>query len=342
MTLETDFRRLGLTLEQPFRIARSTTERTENVVLTVTDEEGNRGIGAAAPSRYYGERAGTVEAVLPELCEFVTDRPRVTDLALLEQECRELVPRNPAARAAVSIALHDLVAKRLEVPLCSYLGLPDTVPIESSYTIGIDDPQTMADRARDAVQRGHGTLKLKLGTERDAEVLEQVRTAAPSARIRVDANGAWTPREAISRIEECAAHGVEFVEQPVPAEDSEGLAAVYDRSSLPIAADESCITLSDVPAVADRCDIVNIKLMKCGGVREAIGIVHAARAHQLEVMLGCMIESAVSIAAAAHLCPLVDYADLDGALLLADDPHTGSPVQPGEITLGATPGLGVD
>jgi L-alanine-DL-glutamate epimerase-like enolase superfamily enzyme len=162
-----------------------------------------------------------------------------------------------------------------------------------------------------------------------------VREATPDVRIRVDANEAWTPREAVRKSAWLADADVEFVEQPVPAEDPEGLQFVYEHSGLPVAADESCRTLSDVPQIADRADIVNLKLMKCGGLREAKRMIATARAHGLEVMLGCMLETNASIAAACHLGPLLDYADLDGALLLADgaDPYEALDLSDGRIEL---------
>jgi L-alanine-DL-glutamate epimerase-like enolase superfamily enzyme len=213
------------------------------------------------------------------------------------------------------------------------LGLDPGRAPETSFTVGLDDTDRMREKASAATEAGYDVLKVKLGTDRDAEVVAAVREAAPEARIRVDANEAWTPREAVSKTRLLADHGVEFVEQPVPASDPEGLRFVYEHGVLPVAADESCVELSDVPRVADRVDIVNLKLMKCGGIRAAVRSVHAARAHGLEVMLGCMIETNAAIAAACHLAPLVDYADLDGALLLDDDEYEGVPIDGSEIRL---------
>ncbi|MCU4972509.1 dipeptide epimerase [Halobacteria archaeon AArc-m2/3/4] len=333
MTLETSFERVDLPLEFPFRIARSTTAVAANVIVRIEDDAGRVGIGGAAPSAHFGETAATVEAVLPELLAVVEDVDDPHQLERIEGQMRETVGRNPAARCAVSIALHDLAAKRLEVPLYRYWGLDPTERLESSYTIGIDDPETMREKAETAVERDYGTLKVKLGTDRDLEIVETIRDVAPGVRLFVDANEAWSPREAVRKIERLECHGVAFVEQPVPAADREGLRFVYERSSLPIAADESCVTLADVPQVADRCDIANLKLMKCGGLREAKRMIHAARAHGLEVMCGCMTESNASIAAACHLSPLLDYVDLDGSLLLADDPFEGVPMPGGRIDL---------
>jgi L-alanine-DL-glutamate epimerase-like enolase superfamily enzyme len=335
VTLSTEFERRSLPLENAFTIARSTQETAENVVVRIEDDEGTVGVGGAAPSDHYGETAATVEAVLPDLLSVVEDVGDPHQLERIERRMRETVERNPAARCAVSIALHDLVCKRLDVPLYRYWGLDPADALSTSYTIGIDDAETMREKTETAVERGHSTLKVKVGTDRDEEIVSTVREAAPEATIRVDANEAWSPREAVRKIDALAEYDLEFVEQPVPAENPEGLKFVRDRSALPIAADESCITLADVPQIADKADIANLKLMKCGGLREAMRMIHTARAHGMEVMLGCMIESNASIAAATHLAPLLDYADLDGSLLLDEDPYDGVPMADGEIDLGA-------
>ena len=342
MTLDTAFERLTLDLDDPFTIARGTQATAENVVVRITDDEGTTGIGAAAPSAYYGETADTVAAVLPDLLAVVEEVDDPHRLDRIERRLRETVRANPAARCAISIALHDLVGKRLDLPLYRYWGLDADETVSTSYTIGLDSIERMREKTATAVDAGHSILKVKLGTERDREIMAAVRDAASDARIRVDANEAWTPPEAVDMIETLAAFDVEFVEQPVPVDSSDGLRYVHERSALPIAADESCVTLADVPRIADRADIANIKLMKCGGLREAKRMIHAARAHGLEVMLGCMIESNAAIAAGCHLAPLLDYADLDGSLLLADDPYAGVAMADGEVDLvgGDRPGTG--
>lgn len=332
MTLETEYERVTLDLDDPFTIARGTQEHAENVVVRITDGT-YTGVGGAAPSTHYGETVATVEAVLSELLAVVEDIDDPHALAQIEHRMTTVVRDNPAARCAVSIALHDLVAKRLDLPLYRYWGLDADETVSTSYTIGLDTIERIHEKTAAAVDAGHSILKVKLGTERDREIVDTVRETAPDARIRVDANEAWTPREALDRIEMLADFGIEFVEQPVPSENPEGLEFVYKRSSLPIAIDESCVTLADVPRIADRADIVNIKLMKCGGLREAIRMIHTARAHGLEVMLGCMVESNAAIAAAHHLAPLLDYADLDGSLLLANDPYDGVSIRNGVIDL---------
>ncbi|AKH98377.1 dipeptide epimerase [Halanaeroarchaeum sulfurireducens] len=342
MTLRTSFERVEYRLEHPFTIARGTQETAENVVVRIEDEDGRVGVGGAAPSTHYGETIDTVEAVLPTLLDVVESVGDPHQLARIGAEMDRVVRDNPAAKAAVDVALHDLVAKRVDLPLYRYLGLDPAEPLETSYTIGIDDPETIREKTLEAVDRGFSTLKVKVGTDRDEEILETVREAAPAATIRVDANEGWTPREAVRNIEAIAGFDVEFVEQPIPAEHPEGLRYVYERSPLPIAVDESLRRASDVPAIAGRADIANLKLMKTGGIREAIRLIHAARAHGLAVMAGCMIESNASIAGAAHLAPLLDYVDLDGALLLAEDDFAGVAIEEGVVDLAALdrPGTG--
>lgn len=334
--LTTSFERVSFPLEHPFTIARGTQTDAENVIVRIEDGEGNTGIGAAAPSSHYGETADTVEAVLPDLLAVAEDVDDPLALERVERRMDEVVRDNPAAKTAVSIALHDLAATRLGVPLYRLWGFdPDQTP-KTSFTIGLDTLDVVREKTRDAVEAGYPILKIKLGTDRDEALIETIREAAPDARIRVDANEGWTPKEAVRMCKILDDYDVEFVEQPVPAENPEGLQYVYERSPLSIAADESCMTLSDIPEIADRADIANIKLMKCGGLREAKRMIHAARAEGLEVMLGCMIETNAAIAGACHLAPLLDYADLDGALLLAEDRFTGPDLSAGEIRLDPT------
>ncbi|SNR55906.1 dipeptide epimerase [Halorubrum vacuolatum] len=333
MSLDATFERVTLDLAEPFTIARGTQTTAENVIVRVTDEAGMTGVGGAGPAAHYGETADTVEAVLPSLLEVVEEVGDPHAIHEVESRMASVVNDNPGARCAVSIAVHDLAAKRLGVPLYRLWGLDPTTAPDTSYTVGLDTTERVREKAEAAAEVGYPILKIKLGTDRDRELVEAVREAAPDATLRIDANEAWTPRETVRNSEWLADYGVEFIEQPVPAEDPAGLKFAYERSRLPIAADESCITLADIPAIADRCDIANLKLMKTGGLLEARRMIAAARAHGLEVMLGCMIESNASIAAGAALAPLLDYADLDGSLLLADDPYDGVDLSGGRIRL---------
>ena len=344
--MDARFETVELTLDVPFTISRGTTATTENVVVSL-EHGGETGYGAAAPAAHYGETPATVAALLPDLLEVVEDVGDPHARVAIHERMLEVARDNPAARAAVDIALWDLAGKLLETPVYRLLGLsgdPRSCP-PTSFTIGIDETDAMAERAQEAVEAGHGVLKLKLGTEpdRDLAIVAAVREVAPDAVVRVDANEAWTPKEAVRKCAALADHDVEFVEQPVPAEDPNGLRQVHQRSPLPIAADESCLTAVDIPSIADRCDIANLKLMKTGGITPAIELIHAARAHGLEVMCGCMVESNAAIAGGAQLLPLLDYADLDGSLLLASDPYAGVPIVDGEFDLGAVEaGTGVE
>lgn len=326
-----------LTLRTPFTIARSTQLKAHNVLVEVRDGD-HTGIGEAAPSAYYGERRETVLAALPYLAEKLGNDPLLREDIAANLNAT-LHHGNAAAKVAIDMALYDLAGKRLGVPVFRLLGLnPARTPI-TSFTIAIDTPEAMAERAREAA-REYPILKIKLGTPHDIEIVRAIREAT-NATLRVDANAAWSAKQAIQTINRLAEYDIEFVEQPVAASDLEGLRLVRENVSLPIIADESCATLDDIERVAGRVDGINIKLMKCGGLGNAIKMIHAARAHHLKVMLGCMIESSLAITAAAQISPLVDYADLDGALLTSDDPFDGVRVERGKLMLPNGPGLGV-
>jgi L-alanine-DL-glutamate epimerase-like enolase superfamily enzyme len=236
------------------------------------------------------------------------------------------------------MALHDLVGKRLGVPLWKLWGLdPKRAPM-STFTIGIDTPEKMRAKVLEAEQ--YPVLKVKLGTHRDVEILRTLRDAT-DRELRVDANCAWTRKHAIKMLPVLEEFGVTVLEQPLPPHDIEGLAAVSRASRLPIIADESCLVATDIPKLAGAVDGINIKLAKCGGLREAIRMIAVARAHAMTVMVGCMIESSIAITGAAHFTPLVDIVDLDGAALLGHDPFIGATINGGQVVLPTEPGLGV-
>lgn len=333
-----NWERLSLRPEVPFRISRSVQEQVERVWARV-EADGVEGWGEADPSPYYGESAATVEDALEQMKPVLAAESDPDQLERIETRLRETVPGNGSAHTAVSAALHDLFGKRAGLPVWKLLGLdPGETPL-SSFTIGIDEPAAMAERVR--ATPGWPILKIKLGTDRDREMVEAIREADGSRKLQVDANAAWTADEAIVNIRMLAELGVEMVEQPLPPGDPEAWRRVRGESPVPIYADESCIRSSDVPGLVGLVDGVNIKLAKCGGIREALRTVHTARACGLEVMFGCMLESTLGIAAAAHLAPLADRLDLDGAVLLAEDPFDGPSVRDGRIHLGPEPGLGV-
>ena len=323
----------------PFIIARGGSSEHRTVLVKVADGDGHEGWGEAAPSRFYGETPETVIAALGRIAAAL-EGTSSWSLEAVEAEMNRAIGRNGSAKSAVSAALHDLMGKRLGVPLWKLWGLDPAATPPSSFTIAIaPDDETL--RARVAEAKEYPILKVKLGTDRDAQIIRTVRLAAPEKILRVDANAAWTPKHALRMIELCLDYGVEFVEQPLPPQDLEGLRFVRDRSPLPIVADESCIVAADVAKLAGIVDGINIKLSKCGGLREALKMIATARAHGMLVMCGCMIETTLGIAAAAHFAPLLDCADLDGAALLRDDPFVGVSIAGGRIALGAQPGLGV-
>jgi L-alanine-DL-glutamate epimerase-like enolase superfamily enzyme len=337
------FETVALPTKHAFNIAREAAPRTRRSVLVrIEDRDGAEGWGEAPATPYYGETAETVTAILPHLSA-VAARAADGDLFAIERietALERSIGRNPAARVAISMALHDLLGKRLGVPVWKLWGLDPAEAPRSSFTIGIDSPEVMRQKVREAAD--YDILKIKVGTPRDREVLQMIRDEAPEKTIRVDANTAWTAKEAIRRIPMLEEYGVEFVEQPLKPEDLEGLKMVRRRSRLPIIADESCEVAADVARLAGAVDGVNIKLAKCGSLREAVRIVHAARAHGMSVMIGCMVESTLGIAAAVQLAPLVDYADLDGAALLASDPFNGPGLAgDGSLRFNDDPGLGV-
>ncbi len=294
------------------------------------------GIGEAAPSRYYGEDASSVLLALENVDKLLSKNPFE-----LEANLARLVSKlsgHPSARAAVDIALHDLVCQRLRISLSSFLGLDSLkIPI-TSFTIGIDKPSTVVSKVREALE--YKALKVKLGSKQDLEIMHIIRNET-DAQIRIDANGGWTVNQAVEMVNCLAEFGVELVEQPLPPGLPEDWLKVREAAPMPIFADESVLTSSDIPAMAGLVDGVNIKLMKCGGIREALRVIHTARAHGMKVMLGCMIESSVAITAAAHLACLADYIDLDGNLLITNDKFVGARVDKGRIVLPDAPGIGV-
>ena len=327
---------LTLQLATPFRISRGVQLHAYNTLVTLRDGDLS-GIGEAAPSGYYGEKREMVHAALPYLAQQLGDDPLCIE-DIVEAFERTFHHGNAAAKAAFDMALYDLAGKRLDVPVYTLLGLnPDRTPL-TSYTIAIDTPQEMARKAGEA--RDYPVLKIKVGTPDDVAIVRAIREVT-DATLRVDANAAWTAKEAIRTINALAPYNIEFVEQPVAASDLDGLQLVRENVPVPVIADESCVVPEDIPSVIGRVDGINIKLMKCGGMRNALKMIAAARVHHLKVMLGCMIESSLSITAAAQLSPLVDYADLDGQMLIAHDPFDGVRVEHGKLVLPDRPGLGV-
>jgi L-alanine-DL-glutamate epimerase-like enolase superfamily enzyme len=330
---------ITLRTKNPFIIARGGSSEYRVVRVTITDADGATGWGEAAPSRFYGETADTVVDVLPLLAA-VLDGADSWSIDALEHALARAIRFNGSARAAVSAALHDLMGKRLGVPVHRLWGLDPAASPPSSFTIGISpDEATLRQRVVDAAE--YPVLKLKLGSSWDERIVRVVRELAPDKVLRVDANAAWTPKSTLAMVPILAELEVEFVEQPLAPHDLEGLRFVRERSSLPIVADESCLVAADIPRLAGAVDGINIKLAKCGGLREALRMIATARAHDMLVMAGCMIESSLGITAAAQFAPLLDCADFDGAALVANDPYVGATIAGGTILLPERAGLGV-
>lgn len=323
----------------PFFIARGGRSEYRVVWVRLVDTDGAEGWGEAAPSAFYGETADTVMVALERLKPVLASADSWS-IEAIERACEKAIRWNAAARCAVSAALHDLAAKRLGVPLWKMWGLDAAATPPSSFTIGIaPDEPTLRARAREAAH--YPILKIKLGSTWDRDVLRIVREEAPQAILRVDANCAWTAKQALGMLDALTAVGVDMLEQPLPPDDLAGLKFVRERSPIPVVADESCLVASDIPKLEGVVDGVNIKLAKCGSLREALRMIAVARAHGMRVMCGCMIETSLGIAAAAHFAPLLDDADLDGAALLRDDPFSGTGMEGGRIVLSGEAGLGI-
>jgi L-alanine-DL-glutamate epimerase-like enolase superfamily enzyme len=327
---------LTLRTKHPFVIARGGQSDHRTVWVRLTDAEGNEGWGEAAPSKYYGETADSVVAALQLYGSLLPDDPFHLEEA--ERQWENKLRGNAAARAALSAALHDLVGKRLNVPVFRMWGLDPCMAPQSTFTIGLDAPDRIRAKVLEADQ--YPILKVKLGTDQDLDILRAIREATDK-EIRVDANCGWTVKRALRMLPVLDEFGVTVLEQPLVPHDLDGLAAVTAQADIPVIADESCLTAVDIPRLVGKVDGINIKLAKCGGLREALRMIAVARAHGLMVMVGCMIESSLGITAAAHFTPLVDIVDLDGAALLADDPFVGATIDGGQIALPAGAGLGV-
>lgn len=329
-----------VTTRVPFRIARGESSRFPLATVSLRDADGVVGLGEAAPSAFFGETIDTVSAAL-EAARRVLATADQWSIEAVEAALVTVCPVR-AARAALSAALHDRWGKQQGQPLWKLWGLDPTGAPPSSYTIGIaPDLQTLARRVGAAVDAGYPILKVKLGTEDDAEILRTVRASAPQAVLRVDANAGWSVARALVMLDVMAGVGVESLEQPVAVGDVEGLRAVRAAAAIPVIADESCCVSSDIAPLVGAVDGINIKLGKCGGLLEARRMIELARARGLRVMCGCRIESSLGIAPAAQLGALLDDADLDGAALLADDPFEGPTIDRGVLRVAEGPGLGV-
>jgi L-Ala-D/L-Glu epimerase len=330
--LELRARTVSLPLAEEFAIARGS-RTTQEVVQLELEHDGLVGRGEAAPIYYRGETIATVSEYLERA------PPRLGDDPFALEKVLRRIEGDAAGRSAIDAALHDWVGRRLGVPVWRLLGLSRGGP-PTSYTIGIDTLDGTRRRARGA--RGYRALKVKVGAAEDLARLEAVR-AETDVPLRVDANEGWTLEEARELVPALVELGVELVEQPFPAADLESFRALRELEPRPpVIVDEGCHDLRDVAPVADYADGINIKLAKSGGLREAVRMVHAARALGLRVMVGCMVESQLGVAPAAEIASLADWVDLDGHLLLAEQPFVGLELEDGRVLPSSAPGLGLE
>lgn len=322
---------LELRLRHRFAIARGYEDVSETLILRLF-ENGIAALGEVTPSHRYDESVTLIRRQLSSV--------ELAGVNLLDVQTT--LARIPAtqrgARCALDLALHDYAGKLLGLSAYELFGLDPAHAKPTSFTIGIASIDETLAKVREAAHMP--ILKIKLGAGKEVEMLEAVR-AQYRGTIRIDANEAWTPETAVRKLRELQRFDLEFCEQPVPAGHPEALRFVRERSPIPIFTDEDSVTADDVPRLAGCVDGINVKLVKCGGMREAVRMIRSAREHGLKVMIGCMIESSILSTAAAHLTPLADFADIDGPLLVLDDPFEGVTYDGAQLRLPRAPGLGV-
>jgi L-alanine-DL-glutamate epimerase-like enolase superfamily enzyme len=326
-----------LKLRQAWGLSRGSWTTRRNAFIRI-ERDGVVGLGEAAPIARYNETAEGAAAFI-EKARPVLDRD-LRDYAVRGAEIEAAGPGEHAAKAALDMAVLDWFAKTLGVPLWRLLGLGRERAVTTTYSIGIDTVPVMQQKVRDAAD--FGVYKIKVGTADDRKIIDGIRevTAKP---LRADANEGWkTKEQALEMIDWMAGQGVELVEQPMPADRLEDYAWLKERVKIPIFADESLILPSDLPRIAPYFHGVNVKLMKCGGIQEAVRLAAMGRALGLKLMIGCMIETSLGISAGATVASLFDYADLDGNLLISNDPFKGAQTVKDRVVLNDKPGLGVE
>lgn len=327
-----------LQLRHTFTVSSYSRKTTPDVQIRL-DYEGFTGYGEASMPPYLGQSVETV-------CKFLqtVDMEQFRDPFRLEEILTyvdSLSPGDSAAKAAIDIALHDLVGKLLGQPWWRLWGLDPSKAPDTTFTIGIDTPDVVREKTRECADR-FNILKVKVGLDNDKEMIRTIREVT-DLPLAVDANQGWKDKEqALDEIFWLKDNGIVMVEQPMAKERIEDNAWITERSPLPIFADEAIQRLVDIPAIKGAYHGINIKLMKCTGMREAWKMVNYARAEGMKVMVGCMTETSCAVSAAAQLSPAVDFADLDGNLLITNDLYKGMEVIGGKITLSDTPGIGIE
>ena len=326
-----------LNLKNAWTISRNSSLFKDNVIVTL-EKGGITAYGEAAPNVRYAEDADKTMTEISKAAPLFDGD--LFKFNTLKEMLDERVQGQSCAKAALDMAVMDWVGKSLNVPLYRYFGLDTSQAPPTSYSIGIDTTETIREKVRQA--ETFPILKVKLGTDNDEEIIKTIRseTAKP---LRVDANEGWKDRElAAKRIDFLLKNNVELIEQPLPAGRDDDTAWLKERFDIPLIADESVKTATDIPKLQGVFDGINIKLMKAGGILEALKMVHLAQALEMDIMLGCMIETSVAISAAAQLAPVARWIDLDGNLLIANDPFSGVKVKAGRLIYSAKPGLGVE
>lgn len=326
-----------LKLRHTWTTTMSSSEYRDTIQVRLTSE-GVTGIGEGAPIVRYHESADEGKKAIDGIVPFLQTANPWRFEKLMTEVSRQ-IPNQFAAKAALDIAAMDWIGKKLNVPLFRMLGLdPADAPI-TTFSIGIDTPERTKQKVAEA--EAFPVLKIKVGLNTDEATIAAVRSATQKP-LRVDANEGWKDKEeAVRKINWLELQGVEFVEQPMPAEMIEETRWVRSHVHLPIIADEAALGPASIARLADAYDGVNVKLDKCGGIQQALRMIYVAKSLGMKTMLGCMVSSSVSVTAAAHLSPLVDYADLDGNLLIANDPYSGVVVNKGKLLLPDGPGLGL-
>jgi L-alanine-DL-glutamate epimerase-like enolase superfamily enzyme len=333
--MKLDFRRYDLRLKHTFTISRSSRD-TVPVIIVRFEKDGIASYGEASPNARYGETIETVKELLEKIeLERLSDPSRLEEV---NEYLDSMAPGNPSAKCAIDIAMHDWICKKLRVPVYKFFDADKGKAPISSFTIGIDAPNRIIQKVKEAVN--YPVLKIKVGFPGDEEIIKAVRSVTGKP-LRVDANEGWKSKEeALDKINWLAAQNVQLVEQPIPAEQIEDARWLKARTSIPIIADEA-LAYHDLSELSTAYDGINVKLQKNGGLFKARKLIHEALERKMKVMLGCMIETSVGITAAAHLSPLVDWNDLDGNVLISNDPFKGVTNKDGRLILGNEPGLGV-
>lgn len=343
--------RISVPLRVPFKTALRTVSSVEDIIVEVCTDDGRVGYGEAPPTGVItgDTTGGIIGALRDHIVKAIMGRD-VDEFETLMTTLQSCVVKNTSAKAAVDMALWDLYGQRWNIPVYKMLGGARKC-IVTDITISVNDPEEMVRDTENALSRGYDTLKIKVGKDADMDFqrLTAVRKAAPNATIRIDANQGWTPKEAVRLLNRMQEQGleIEFVEQPVKAHDFAGLKYVTERSYVPVLADESVFSPEDAMTILQMgaADLLNIKLMKCGGIYNALKICSAAEVFGVECMIGCMLEAKIAVNAAIHLAcarQVITRVDLDGPVLCSEDPILGGAVfEEQNITVSDAPGLGI-